>query len=70
MTPTECPKSQLTAEDTRMRRAPYDLAEHFDAHGGVLHDGETMESKRVMGVRENARQRRVCLLYTSPSPRD
>ncbi|MFM9673573.1 transposase, partial [Streptomyces galilaeus] len=29
---------------SRISKAPYDLAEHFDAHGGVLHDGETMES--------------------------
>ena len=52
---------------SRISKAPYDLAEHFDAHGGVLHDGETMESKRVMGVRENARQRRVVYHGTRPA---
>ena len=43
---------------SRISKAPYDLAEHFDRHGGVLYDGGTLESKRI------------CLLYTSPSPRD
>ncbi|MGQ2916040.1 IS1634 family transposase, partial [Microbacterium aurantiacum] len=41
----------------------------FDAHGGVLHDGETMESKRIMGVRENARQRRVVDHYSAKRDR-
>ena len=54
---------------SRVSKAPYDLAEHFDAHGGVLHDGETMESKRVMGVRENARQRRVVYHYSAKRDR-
>ena len=54
---------------SRISKAPYDLAEHFDAHGGVLHDGETMESKRVMGVRENARQRRVVYHYSAKRDR-
>lgn len=54
---------------SRISKAPYDLAEHFDAHGGVLHDGETMESKRIMGVRENARQRRVVYHYSAKRDR-
>ncbi len=49
---------------SRISRAPYDLAEHFDRHGGVLHDGETLESKRVMGVGPNARERRVVYHYS------
>ncbi len=54
---------------SRISKAPYDLAEHFDAHGGVLHGGETMESTRVMGVRENARQRRVVYHYSAKRDR-
>lgn len=49
---------------SRISKAPYDLAEHFDKHGGVLHDGETMESKRVMGTGVNARERRVVYHYS------
>ncbi|MHB1234161.1 MAG: IS1634 family transposase, partial [Microbacteriaceae bacterium] len=44
---------------SRISKAPYDLAEHFSAHGNVLNDGQTLESKRVMGVGPNARDRRV-----------
>lgn len=54
---------------SRISKAPYDLAEHFDAHGGVLYDGSTMESKRVMGVGENARQRRVVYHYSAKRDR-
>lgn len=49
---------------SRISKAPYDLADHFDKHGGVLHDGETMESKRVMGTGANARERRVVYHYS------
>ena len=54
---------------SRISKAPYDLAEHFDRHGGVLYDGQTMESKRVMGVRENARSRRVVYHYSAKRDR-
>ncbi len=54
---------------SRISKAPYDLAEHFDKHGGVLHDGETLESKRVMGVRENAQERRVVYHYSAKRDR-
>lgn len=54
---------------SRISKAPYDLAEHFDQHGGVLHDGETMESKRVMGVGVNARERRVVYHYSAKRDR-
>ncbi len=50
---------------SRISKAPYDLAEHFDRHGGVLYDGETLESKRVMGVGDNARSRRVVYHYSA-----
>ena len=49
---------------SRISKAPYDLAEHFDLHGGVLGDGETLESKRVMGTGQNARERRVVYHYS------
>ncbi|WOQ69008.1 IS1634 family transposase [Microbacterium limosum] len=54
---------------SRISKAPYDLAEHFDKHGGVLYDGSTMESKRVMGVGENARARRVVYHYSAKRDR-
>lgn len=54
---------------SRISKAPYDLAEHFDAHGGILHDKETMESKRIMGVRDNARARRVVYHYSAKRDR-
>jgi len=54
---------------SRISKAPYDLAEHFDKHGGVLHDGETMESKRVMGTGQNARERRVVYHYSAKRDR-
>lgn len=54
---------------SRISKVPYDLAEHFDKHGGVLHDGETMESKRVMGTGGNARERRVVYHYSAKRDR-
>ena len=37
---------------SRISKAPYDLAEYFTS-GVVLGDGETLESKRVMGDGNN-----------------
>lgn len=54
---------------SRISKAPYDLAEHFDLHGGVLGDGETLESKRVMGTGVNARERRVVYHYSAKRER-
>lgn len=54
---------------SRISKAPYDLAEHFDLHGGVLGDGETLESKRVMGTGVNARERRVVYHYSAKRDR-
>lgn len=48
---------------SRISKAPYDLFEHF-THGSELHDGETLESKRVMGTGANARERRVIYHYS------
>ena len=54
---------------SRISKAPYDLAEHFDRHGGVLYDGGTLESKRIMGVGPNARERRVVYHYSAKRDR-
>lgn len=48
---------------SRISKAPYDLFEHF-AHGSALSDGETLESKRVMGTGDNARERRIVYHYS------
>jgi hypothetical protein len=34
---------------SRISKAPYDLAEHFEAHGDFFADGQILESTRVMG---------------------
>ncbi|NDL56662.1 transposase [Phytoactinopolyspora sp. XMNu-373] len=44
---------------SRITKAPYDLAEHFDRHGNYFTDGQILESSRVMGTRGDARQRRI-----------
>ncbi|MFW6195420.1 MAG: IS1634 family transposase, partial [Chloroflexota bacterium] len=44
---------------SRITKAPYDLAEHFDRHGNYFTDGQILESARVMGTGRDARQRRV-----------
>lgn len=54
---------------SRISKAPYDLGEHFDRHGGILNDGETLESKRIMGVGSNARERRVVYHYSAKRDR-
>jgi transposase len=48
---------------SRMAKAPYDLAEHFQRHGNNFADGQILESKRVMGVGKAARERRVIYQY-------
>lgn len=49
---------------SRMAKAPYDLGEHFEAHGTFFRDGQILESTRVMGTRNNARERRVVYQWT------
>ena len=44
---------------SRLVKAPYDLAEHFERKGDYFTDGQILESKRVMGTGKNARERRV-----------
>lgn len=44
---------------SRLTKAPYDLEEHFTAHGNHFADGQILESSRVMGTGPAARQRRV-----------
>lgn len=49
---------------SRISKAPYDLAEHFERHGNAFTDGQVLESTRVMGTGANARQRRVVYHYS------
>jgi hypothetical protein len=44
---------------SRISRAPYDLAEHFERHGNAFTDGQVLESSRMMGTGKAARSRRV-----------
>ncbi len=51
---------------SRISKAPYDLAAHFERHGNYIppageggKDGHILESKRVMGTGRAARERRV-----------
>ena len=53
---------------SRISKAPYDLAEYVTL-GATLHDGQTLESKRVMGVGGNARERRVVYHYSAKRDR-
>ncbi|GAY09464.1 IS1634 family transposase [Pseudonocardia sp. N23] len=48
---------------SRISRAPYDLAEHFERHGNAFTDGQHLESTRVMGTGKAARSRRVVYHY-------
>jgi transposase len=44
---------------SRITRAPYDLAGHFQRHGSYFTDGQVLESARQMGTGKAARVRRV-----------
>jgi hypothetical protein len=44
---------------SRITKAPYDLAEHFERHGNYFTDGQVLESARRMGTGKAARVRRV-----------
>jgi transposase len=44
---------------SRITKAPYDLAEHFERHGTYFTDGQILESARRMGTGKAARIRRV-----------
>lgn len=49
---------------SRITKAPYDLAAHFQRHGNNFTDGQTLESTRTMGTGSNARDRRVVYHYS------
>ncbi|ANY10743.1 hypothetical protein AFB00_30540 (plasmid) [Pseudonocardia sp. HH130630-07] len=44
---------------SRISKAPYDLAAHFEHHGNAFANGQVLESARVMGAGKAARSRRV-----------
>jgi transposase len=44
---------------SRLTKAPYDLADHFERHGNYFTDGQVLESTRKMGTGNAVRQRRV-----------
>ena len=48
---------------SRISKAPYDLADHFERHGNAFDDGQVLESARVMGTGKAARTRRVVYQY-------
>jgi hypothetical protein len=48
---------------SRLAKAPYDLADHFDRHGDHFADGQVLESTRVMGTGTAARSRRIVYQY-------
>jgi hypothetical protein len=49
---------------SRISKAPYDLAEHFQRHGDYFTDGQILESSRVMGTGKAARTRRIVYQYS------
>lgn len=49
---------------SRIVKAPYDLADHFEWHGDYFTDGQILESARRMGAGKDARQRRVVYQYS------
>ena len=49
---------------SRLTKAPYDLADHFERHGNYFTDGQILESTRVMGRGADARQRRIVYQWT------
>jgi transposase len=44
---------------SKVSKAPYDLAEHFERQGNAFDDRQTIETSRVMGTGKTARTRRV-----------
>jgi len=44
---------------SRLVKAPYDLADHFERHGNYFTDAQILESVRTMGTGKAARDRRV-----------
>ncbi len=50
---------------SRQSRVPYDLADHFQAHGTHTPDGGTIETSRDMGTGKDKRARRVVYHYSA-----
>lgn len=44
---------------SRLTKAPYDLATHFQRHGNHFEDGQILESTRSMGTGKAERERRI-----------
>jgi transposase len=44
---------------SRITKAPYDLADHFERHGNYFTDAQVLESARDMGTGSSSRARRV-----------
>jgi hypothetical protein len=44
---------------SKISKAPYDLADHFERHSNAFTDGQTLETTRRMGTGRDARRRRV-----------
>src|SRR5665647_3278248 len=44
---------------SRITKAPYDLADHFERHGNYFTDAQVLESTRDMGTGSSKRARRV-----------
>ncbi len=49
---------------SRISKAPYDLAAHFQAHGATFTNGQTLETTRRMGTGVAARARRIVYHYS------
>jgi hypothetical protein len=49
---------------SRISKAPYDRAQHFQRRGDYFSDGQILESSRVMGTGKNARDRRVVYQFS------
>ena len=49
---------------SRLTKAPYDLADHFERKGNHFTDGQILESARVMGTGSAARSRRIVYQYS------
>jgi hypothetical protein len=54
---------------SRISKAPYDLAEHFEQHGTEFVDGQTIECFRKMGQGEGLRSRRVVYQFSQARKR-
>lgn len=48
---------------SRIGKAPYDLAAHFERHGNAFDDGQVLESTHDMGTGRAKRSRRVVYRY-------